>query len=63
MPSRGTLTEFRGENLIKFNKAMYKVLHMGWGNPKHEYQVDGKWTDSRPTKDLVVLVDEEMNIS
>lgn len=48
---------------MKFNKAMYKVLHMGWGNPKHEYQLDSKWTDSRPTKDLVVLVDEEMNIS
>jgi len=25
-------------NLMKFNRAKCKVLHMGWGNPKHKYQ-------------------------
>ncbi|GAB0182132.1 cAMP-dependent protein kinase inhibitor alpha [Grus japonensis] len=25
-------------NCMKFNKAKYKVLHMGQGNPKHNYR-------------------------
>ena len=26
-------------NLMKFNKAECKVLHMGQGNPKHNYRL------------------------
>jgi len=49
---------------MKFNKAKYKVLHTGWGNPKHKYRLGGVWIDSnREEKDLGVLVDGKLNMT
>jgi len=48
-------------NLMKFNKPKCKVLHMGWGNPKHKYSLGGGWTESSHEKDLGVPVDEKLN--
>ena len=51
-------------NLMKFNRAKYKVLHLGQGNPKHRYSLDGEWLESSSPdeKYLVMSVVERVNM-
>ncbi|PKK26128.1 DTW domain containing 2 [Columba livia] len=51
-------------NLLKFNKAKCKVLHVGQGNAKHRYRLCREWIESSPEEeDLGMLIVEKLNMT
>lgn len=51
------------EKLLKLNRAKYRFMHVGWGNPHYQYRLGAEWIESIPAeKGFGVLADEIFNM-
>ena len=59
-----SLEKWACANLMKFNNAKCKVLHVFLGNPKHKYRLGREWIESSSEKkDSELLVDDKLSMT
>ncbi|KFU95290.1 hypothetical protein M959_06814, partial [Chaetura pelagica] len=57
------LERWASANLMKFNMARCRVLHLGRHNPRHKYRLGEEWLGSSPEENDMGLVFDKLNMS